>query len=305
MKIQKKKNIDGEVDRFLFRFRQHVPNGVETVRGLFQDWIRAREANGTCACWLKHLSVQEGRNAREIEVLFGWFCDRCLPWLESAVKERLPSVTGLSVGNDLSPYPGPTSGSFTSPRRSLTLRMARQCRWPRSRICRSRVTTGQYDEFTRATGYVTGCERSGEGSFRFDETIEPIRPRDRGNLPVHSVSFEDAQAYCDWAEFRLPREAELLGAALIDQRVVTPAERKEFLFGKSGRFDIERFPGALADLGREFVSGTSEAGKAVVRYGPYYIREVGWDKRPSRVECSTDEYDLMIGFRVCRRTSVP
>jgi hypothetical protein len=65
-----------------------------------------------------------------------------------------------------------------------------------------------------------------------------------------------------------------------------------------------RFPNALADLGREFVVGNTASGKAVVRFGPCYIREAGWDKRPSRFECPTDSYDLMIGFRVCRKTPV-
>ena len=38
-------------------------------------------------------------------------------------------------------------------------------------ICRSLVTIGRYDGSTKATGYVTSFERTGDGSFRVDETI--------------------------------------------------------------------------------------------------------------------------------------
>ncbi len=51
-----------------------------------------------------------------------------------------------------------------------TSRMARRWRLP-SEICRSLVTIGQYVEFTKATGYVTSFERTGDGSFQVDETI--------------------------------------------------------------------------------------------------------------------------------------
>ncbi len=303
MKIRKKVNRDGEFDCFRFRFRQPPPEVAEALRGLFRDWMREREASDTCECCFKHLSVEKSVNPRQVDVLFGWFCDRCLPRLESAVNERLPSVTGLSVGNDLSPYPAPDLRFIQVVSATAHFEDGSSVPLNPFEICRSRVTTGQFEAFTAATGYVTSCERKGDGSFRFDETIEGVRPRDRGNTPLHSVSFEDAQAYCFWTGSRLPTEAELLAAALLDHRVMSPAERNEFMFGKSGRFDIERFPDALAGLGPEYVIGPAAPGKAVIRRGPYYVREVGWEKRRHREECSTDGYDLMVGFRVCRQTA--
>ena len=133
MKIRKKVNRHGEFDCFRFRFRQPPSEVAEALRGLFRDWMREREASDTCECYFKHLSVEKSVNPRQVDVLFGWFCDRCLPRLESAVNERLPSVTGLSVGNDLSPYPRPTCGFFTSSRRLPTSRTARRCHSIRSK----------------------------------------------------------------------------------------------------------------------------------------------------------------------------
>lgn len=135
-----------------------------------------------------------------------------------------------------------------------------------------------------------------------DETIEPVRPKDRGNVPVHSVSFDDASAYCEWAKVRLPTEEEWLAAALIDQRIMSPREMRAFLFGQSGRFDIDKYPQALDGLGKEFVVGDVVPGKAVVRNGPHYVREEGWETHPNRLEWPSDAYDLMLGFRVCRRS---
>jgi hypothetical protein len=302
MRIQRKPNIDPEQDCFRFRFRQPLADGVELVRGVFKDWMREREASWTCDCYLKELSVEPTKNARELEVFFGWFCDHCLPKLELLVKERLPSVTALSVGTDLSPFP-PRDQRFIHFSSAVAhFEDGSLVALAAYEICRSLVTTGQYDEFTKATGYVTSFERTGDGSFRFDETIEPIRPQDRGNTPVHNVSFEDAQAYCEWAGVRLPSEAELLAATLVDQRVLTSAQKQEFLFGKSGRFEIDRFPDGLDLLGPEFVVGAAATGRAIIRSGPHYVRVVGWEKRRNRQECPTDVYDLMTGFRICRRS---
>ncbi len=304
MKIRKKANRDFEVDRFRFRFRGPIDGVAEKLRGLFSAWMRQREVDGTCACFVKHLTVEDPKDPKYVDVFCGWYCDRCLPQLEAAIATTLPDVVGVSVGHDRSPHPTPDlrfillsdATAFFEDGSSLLLLPYE--------ISRSPVTTGQFDAFTAATGYVTDCERHGDGSFRFDETIEPIRPKSRGNIPVHSVSFNDAMAYCEWAAVRLPTEGELLAAALIDHRVMSRREAGDFMFGQSGRFDITRYPNALDGLGAEFVIGKAAPGNVIVRTGPYYVREVGWETRRHRHECASDAYDIMTGFRVCRQPRV-
>jgi sulfatase modifying factor 1 len=89
-------------------------------------------------------------------------------------------------------------------------------------IATTEVTNAQFTEFIKATDYVTDAERNGFG-MTFKEGMKdwewhstpgatwrkPFGPDEEGieNKPTHPVtqiSFQDAQAFCDWAGLRLP-----------------------------------------------------------------------------------------------------
>lgn len=303
LKIQVKSHVDYEYDTFRFRVSAIHSDTTDRIRQAFHDLMKLRAAQQLCSCTDKAsplIRTQKGGNA--IAVDFGWFCTKCLHALEQMITTDVTEALSCTVGSPRSEYPDPIHQTVEFRNAIAEFEDGRLITLPPFAIQKYAVTIGQFQAFTDETGYVTTAERTGqygEDTYKHGPTIEAIRPRDRLNLPACSVSYLDAVAYCHWSGKRLPSESELLAASLVDERIVTSREKQTLLFGPDGRFRASQFPNALVDLGPQWVQGIAAEGHAVVRTGPFLIREHEWRSRQSRHEWPVDAYDIMCGFRTC------
>jgi iron(II)-dependent oxidoreductase len=154
------------------------------------------------------------------------------------------------------------------------------------RIARAPVTNAEFLEFTAAGGAVPRYWKQQNGAWlerRFDRWL-PLVPEE----PVRHVSWEEAQAYCNWATRRLPTEAEWeCASARLEYGSVWEWTDSAFL----------PYPGFAADPYKDYSQpwfGTHKVLRGASFFTPGRLR---WPT--FRNFYTPDRGDIFSGFRTC------
>lgn len=98
------------------------------------------------------------------------------------------------------------------------------------KIDRTEVSIAQFKDFARATGFVSQAERSGGGEvygFGWQQQAgwtwqTPFGQTPDPNEPAVHLTFDEAQAFCQWRDARLPTDSEWMEAAYTERRSNPP-----------------------------------------------------------------------------------
>ncbi len=121
-------------------------------------------------------------------------------------------------------------------------------------IDRTEVTVGQFAQFAAATKFETQAEKKGEG-LTYESGFEPRKGwswRAPFGKPAHAdepavhVTYDEAQAFCRWADKRLPTDREW-GEAAYTERRAQPTDG--FVSGKTYAFPTGDSPAGANCLG--------------------------------------------------------
>jgi formylglycine-generating enzyme required for sulfatase activity len=127
--------------------------------------------------------------------------EQAAPAEQTEPVQSAPAVTDIMIEIPAGPF---TMGSDDGDPEDAP---AHEVDLPAFEIDKFEVTNADFDAFTKQTDYETYAEKQGNRGWRSEFNAGTA------NHPVVNVTWDDAQAYCEWLGKRLPSEAEWEKAA--------------------------------------------------------------------------------------------
>ena len=125
-------------------------------------------------------------------------------------------------------------------------------------IDRTEVSIAEFAEFADATGFVSRAERAGGGevyALGWQQQAgwtwkTPFGQTPDLNEPAVHLTFDEAQAFCQWRDARLPTDSEWMEAAYTERRLNPPAGFAIDVTYPYPTGDSPRGANCLSDCGR-------------------------------------------------------
>ena len=198
----------------------------------------------------------------------------------------------------LVPKPDPFKSQFLSiPAKEVLFENGERVYVPGFSISIREIAIREFSAFCNQTEYKTVAEQQGRMSnYRSRFGLQDFSTERRLDLPATYISFNDALAYCEWSGKRLPTEAEFLAAALFDDKI-----RKEYDSATEMEVRAMLAEGKLPSfVGASITSSVGDDNCIVMRSGPRYVREIGWesDAKYQRRLRARDYFDAETAFHV-------
>lgn len=269
---------------------------VSRVRKVVQNALNRRDDLKQCECFQNYLDVSR-HGPKGIRVLCEWLCRICLPKILEQLEQNVPRLQQIELGlaQEIDPF---KSRFLLVPARKVTFGNEEEVLVPAFSISLRDITVGEFSAFCNDTQYKTVAEEQRpDSNYRSNSGLWDFSAEARLNTTATHLSFIDAQAYCKRSGRRLPTEAEFLAASLLDDEIRanhdSATEQKVRTLLAEGK--LPTFAGTT--ITSTFVDNE----RVVMRSGPKYTREVGWqsDEKYQRHLRSKDYFDATTSFHLC------
>lgn len=283
--------------RFIFSPRSFASS---RLRSFVETWLKERRNPETCGCKYRYaeFTSEDGKGAETLRT--EWLCEVCAQALVQAVQLEFPSLQKVELGLRQDSV---ITGEFEFievPAKEVQLEDGGRTSVPSFSIAKRPVTVGDFENFVRATGYLTLAEQyRNSQTFRSHCGLSGLASSVRLGVPVQFVTIVDAEAFCRHVACRLPTEAEWLAAAVLEagELELTPWEELQRRSRPLPR-------NALEVNNWEITSTRFLVDHVVTRRGPLHFLKKGWREQPllnfNRRIIGDNDFDISITFRLAR-----